>query len=408
MVHDPRRDPRAQRAEQLARRTSLGVAPPSLTEEDALSIPPQFGPNERMFESYEQDTGSLDPLDWNEEHPLWLAFKKGDVRLANDPHTGEMVIVDRRLDVQTNMDDKLPRQKYGKGDFAEMDRMASLAQLQYVLGKQMVIYAVTDFTAPNGTNSDGTTAYLSPLNQPPVQPAPVAFVASPPIGGAILTGEIDIGFDGASDHVIFDMPPGQIVKIPFAGNFGKLAARLRPKYYTPIDDAANHLRQYLVSPGGPVLTNEMWNSLPTQIMAQNAFPNFQPQPCRGWISEGFLSNDLQRAPTRRFYGSVKATGTLAQWSTRCPIAFAATHVMLVGGFFDAVNPALQSLAFVQNGLGTTGAPIQQAGQFPMNQIVPLINNCQSIDIFNSPNPIGGGLFGAVAEMPFELIYFLSP
>lgn len=402
MVHDPRRDPRAQRAEQLARRTSLGVAPPSLTEEDALSIPPQFGPNERMFESYEQDTGSLDPLDWNEEHPLWLAFKKGDVRLANDPHTGEMVIVDRRLDVQTNMDDKLPRQKYGKGDFAEMDRMASLAQLQYVLGKMMVAYAICDFATPGTIAQPGPGGIIlqvpiSPLNQPPVQ----AIADLPPIGGAILTGEIDMGFDGSSDHVVFDMPPGQIVKIPFAGNFGKLAARLRPKYYTPIDDLVNHLRQYLAFPGGPVLTNEMWNSLPTQIMAQNAFPNNQPAPCRGWISEGFISNDLQRAPTRRFYGTVKATGSLAQWSTRCPIAFAATHAMLVGGFFDGLNPALQSLAFVQNGLGTTGVPIQQAGQFTMNTMVPLINNCQSIDVFNSPNPVRN-------EMPFELIYFLSP
>lgn len=395
MVHDPRRDTRAQRQEQLSRRTSLGVAPPQLTEEDALSIPPQFGPNERMFESYEQDTGDMDPLEWNEEHPLWLAFKKGDVRLARDPE-GEIVIVDRNLDARQNMDDKVPRQKYSKGDFAEMDRMASLAQLQYVYGKMMVSYAVCDFATPGVTTAVGNIT-LSPLNQPPVQAA----ADSPPIGGAILTGEIDIGFDGTGDHVVFDMPPGEIVKVPFAGNFGKLAARLRPKYYTPSDDAIAHLRQYLAFPGGPILTNEMWNSLPTQIMAQNGFPNPNPQPCRGWISEGFISNDLQRAPTRRFYGTVKATGVAALWTTRCPIAFAATHVMLVGGFFDGANPALQSLAFVQNGLGTTGVPIQQYGQFPMNQMVPLVYDVQSIDVFNSPNAVRN-------EVPFELIYFLSP
>lgn len=401
MTHDPRRDPRAQRADQLARRHGLGVVPPTLTEEDALSIPPQFGPNDRMFESYEQDV-DMDPLDWNEEHPLWLAFKKGDVRLATDPQTGELTIVDRRLDLHRSLDDKIPKQKFAKGDVAVLDNMASLAQLQYQLGHQMVVYAIADFAAQGTVTIGGTNFALSPLLEPPVQ----ASLLFPPIGGAILTGELDLGFEGASQHVVFDMLPGEIAKIPFAGQFGRLNARLRPKYYTPTDDAVvvPHLRQYLAFPGGPILTNELWNSLPIQLMAQNGFANPNGAPCQGWISEGFLSNDIQRAPTRRFFGSVKCTGVVNVWHSRCPVAFAATHVMLVGSLYDAANPNLQALSFLMNGPPSTGLAVPQIGPFTTNTLVPLIDNCQSIDVINSPNPVGGV---ATPEIPFELIYFLS-
>lgn len=420
MVHDPRRDSRAQRSAQLDRRNlypAREVAPPPpphvLTEEDMLAeqpsleeveaedqilMPAHFTPTATFFEELPQET-TIHPLDWNENHPLWLAFKKGDVRMAT-LDDGSVHIIDRKDDVIENLDDKLPRQKYAKGDFVEMDRLASLAQLQYILGKTMVAYGICDF-ATVGVDQTGTQ--LSPLNQVPTQ----ASVHVPPVGGAILTGELDIGFEGAGQHIVFDLPPGEIVKIPFAGSFGKLAARLRPKYYPVQDDGVAHTRVYLAFPGGPVLTSELWNSLPPSIMAQNNFPNPNPQNVRGWISEGILSNDVQGKPIRRFFGTVPGDGTAGDWHVTCPIAFAASHVMLNGGVYDPAAPTTTSVQFLFLLPPTSTIAAPTSGPFNVGQLIPIPYNAQGIVVIQSPNPVGGGIAGIV-EVPFELDYFLSP
>lgn len=421
MVHDPRRDSRAQRQQQLVGRGQLyptrevqpkpaGIEVPP----DALVLPPDFARGDRFFEGVEMEDvvddgegggvahpgeggGTIDPLTWNENHPLWLAYKKGQVRLVQLAD-GSLQIIDKREDVEESINDLLPRQMFAKGGTVQMDILASLAQLQYRLGKTMVAYGICDFLL-SGDSVAGTT--ISPLNQPPVQ----ASGAVPPVGGAILTGELDIGFEGAGQHVVFDLPPGEIIKIPFAGSFGRLQARLRPKYYPVSDDGAAHTRHYLAFPAGPILTNELWNSLPANIMAQNGFSNPNPQTVQGWISEGILSNDLPRAPIRRFFGSVPGTGVIAVWTVFAPLAFAATHVMLNGGIYDSANPNLQSLQFKFLLPPSTAVAAPTMGPFNVGQIVPIPFNCQGIEVFNSPNPIGGGV---VVEIPFELDYFLSP
>ena len=430
MVHDPRRDSRAQREQQLVGRGALyptrevepaledpGIAVPP----DALILPPQFARGDRFFEGVEEQdviddgegggiahpgsgSGTIDPLDWNENHPLWLAYKKSQVRLHQDEN-GALHIIDKREDVEESLNDLLPRQMFAKGDSAQMDIMASLAQLQYRLGKTMVAYAICDFATlglgPTAADvAEGIT--LSPLLQPPVQ----ADAAHPPIGGAILTAELDIGFEGAGQHVIYDMSPGTIVKLPFAGSFGRLNARLRPKYYTPSDDGVAHVRHYLITPGGAVLTSELWNSITANLMAANLFPNNNPQACRGWVTEGIQSNDVQSKPSRRFFGSVKTTNVVAQWQTICPIAFTASHVILNGGLYDAANPTLQSLQFLFILPPTSGIAQPTSGPFNANELVEVPYNAQGIIVINSPNPVGGAL--APVEVPFELEFKLSP
>lgn len=395
MVHDPRRDSRAQRDSQIARRQSMPTLteessemPAEAYEEDTILVPTHFAPGSRFFDEMPQET-DVDPLDWNEDHPLWLAFKKGDVRMVQMPD-GSTRIIDKRDDVEHSINDLLPKQKFAKGGSVSLDIQASLAQLQFGLGKTMVSYAICPFVSG-----------VSPLLTRPTQ----ANGGVPPIGGAVLCGALEFGFEGAGETTVFDMPAGQVIKIPFAGSFGRLIARLWPKYYTPSDDGVAKIRTYLLFPAGPTLTSELWNSLPVSIMAQNGFANPNAQECRGWISEGIISNDLPRAPTRRFYGTVKADGVIADWKTICPIAFAATHVTLVGGAFDSANPTTRSLQFQFILSPTSGVAAPLEGPFDINQTVAIPNGCVGIQVFNSPNVLGGA---AAVEIPFELIYSLSP
>lgn len=401
------------------------VQPPQLEDPgievpaDALVMSPDFSRGDRFFEGVEMGDveedgagggvampgsglGTIDPLEWNENHPLWLAYKKGQVRIAEAD--GHIHIIDKREDVEESINDLLPRQVFSKGDFVEMDRLASLAQLQYRLGKTMIVYAACDFVPPVAGTTNATIIANggSPILTLPTQ----ANVGVVPIGGAIITAELDIGFEGAGQHIVFDMPPGEIIKLPFSGQFGRLNARLRPKYYTNSDDAGTHTRTYLSFPGGPTLTSELWNSLPASIMAQNNFPNPNAQNVQGWISEGIQSNDLPRSPIRRFFGTVQANGTISVWKTICPIAFSASHVILTGGTYDSAAPTLKSVQFLFILPASTGVAQTFSGPFDVGAIVPIPYNAQGIAVINSPNPVGGAL--AVIEVPFELQYLLAP
>jgi hypothetical protein len=399
MANDPRRDPRAQRDAQLAARDKRQLYPVLELEEDEpqeesypvgdendVVISAAMGQG-RFFADEPQET-TIPVEEWNENHPLWLAFKKGDVKIVQGPD-GRDVMVTRDAYVRERGGDLLPTQDYGKPDVAVVDQAASLAQIKYQLAKTLVAYVSTD--APQRG---------SPLLQLPIQ----TDTTKPPIGGKILCAALDFGHKGSGEYVIYDVPASQIIKAPFAGSFAKLSARLWPMYYTPDDTGTTRL--YFLFPGGPHLTTELWNSVPSALVAQQTGEvNPNPVPCKGWIAEGFLSNDDKNRPIRRFYGSLITDGTIASHATRCPIAGAATYVMLIGGLYDKTNPNLQSLSFLQNILSTTGVATRQIGPFPANTIIALDATCTSIDVINSPNPVGTAL--APFEVPFELIYFLS-
>lgn len=406
-MSDPRRDPRAQRAAQLARRETrdlfvarelepVDVEPDEeesydVSDEDDVVIGPAMGPR-RFFADEPQET-TIPVTEWGPEHPLWLAFKKGDVILTRDAD-GRDVMVARDAYVRESGGDLFPTQDYSMPGAPSLDASASLAQLKYRLAKTLVSYASAD--API-IGVDETGAPLSPLLVAPVQ----ASDAVPPIGGAVLCASLDFGHKGGARVVIYDLPPTQIVRAPFAGSFGKLSARLWPKYYTPQD--APGLRQYLLSPGGQILTSELWNSVPTGIMAANGFVNAHGAPCVGWLAEGYQQNDQPSRPTRRFYGTVKGNDVVASTPTRCPVAAGATYVQLVGGTYASATPTTQSLQFLQNLQPTSGVALPQSGPFEVNTIIALASDVQSIDVVNSPRAVGAGPH----EIPFVLIFYIG-
>lgn len=79
--------------------------------------------------------------------------------------------------------------------------------------------------------------------------------------------------------------------------------------------------------------------------------------------------------------------------------------MLVGGRYDSANPTLQALQFEFVLPPSSGVPTPTNGPYDANVMVTLPNNCQAIRVINSPNVLGGGV---TVEIPFELVYFLSP
>ncbi|MFI5301894.1 MAG: hypothetical protein ACHREM_27715, partial [Polyangiales bacterium] len=202
---------------------------------------------------------------WGPEHPLWVPFMQGDVKIVRDA-SGQELIVPREAYAQR---DDIPTEDYGSSDFVSGDLFASIAQIKYRYSKTVILYGITD-----------PPQIGSPLLVKPIQ----ANTTVPPIGGAIVTAGLDFGHRGTPQFVIFDLPPSQIIKANFAGSFGKLGARLRPKYYTPSDSGGGPVvRVYLAFPGGPQLTSELWNSSQTNAMAQNGFVADAKQPVRGWF-----------------------------------------------------------------------------------------------------------------------------
>ena len=407
MANDPRRDPRAQRQAQLMAREKRQLYPVlemqepeeeeesyDVSETGDVVIGPNMGPR-RFFADEPQET-TIPVEDWGPDHPLWMALKRGDVRITRNAQ-GQEVMVDRRLDARQDRD-LFPIDDYAMGQDVgglSPDGVGSLARVKYGLSKTLTMYASTDPALA------GSSLLVAPEQ---------GNTTLPPVGGAVMCGMLDFGHKGAGKQVWFDMPAGQIVKQSFAGSFGKLSARLWPQYFKNSDDNGAKLRKYLLFPGGPILTTELWNSIPSGLMGANNFPtviagaNVLPNGTRGWFGEGIQPLDSQSRPQRRFYGSVIGDGTIADWSTRCPIANAATYVMLIGGLYDKTNPALQSLSFLQNLAATSGVN-PQIGPFPVNTLIALDAKCESIDVINSPNVVGTGL--APFEVPFELLYFLS-
>lgn len=408
MANDPRRDPRAQRAAQLMRRETRELYLALELEEEPEPEEESYDVGDdgdvvisaamgRFFADEPQET-TIPVEEWNEQHPLWLAFKKGDVKIVQGAD-GRDVMVTRDAYVRARGNDLFPTQDYSKADQAILDQAASLAQIKYELAKTLIAYASADFPIQGTTTIEGTTFALSPL----LQKAEQVSNAVPPVGGAVLCATLDFGHKGGSRQVIFDLPPTQIVRAPFAGSFGKLSARLWPQYYTHNDDGlVAGVRVYLLSPNGPILTTELWNSIPSNLMAENFFTNPFGAPCVGWFAEGFQQNDQPSRPTRRFYGSVKVTGVVAAQPTRCPVANGATYVQLVGGIYDSANPTLQSLQFLQNLAPTSNVPLPQVGPFNVGDMVPLDSKVQSIDVINSPNAAV-----AIHDIPFELVYYIG-
>ncbi len=351
--------------------------------------PMDFTPPPGQFE-LEQEGGDFEHPPWGPEHPLWIQFKRGECKIVRAPD-GHDYLVPKEAYAERTKDDTIPLEVFANASAqAIRDQPASLAQIRYQYGKSLCAFACADVPPPVSAGNH------NPLIVPPVQPGGAG---NPLVGGCVLVASLDFGFQGAQSKYQFDLPPGLTIKAPFAGNFGRLTARLMPKYYPPV--VALSVQSYLQTTGGLPLTSELFNADSSAIIAGNPIDTADPAPCRGWfsLSEG-TSNDTSGKPTRRFYGSVLTTGAAGGQPTLCPVAMGAMWVMLVGGRFVPGFPARGNvLSFLQNGPPSVNGAAN--GPFPSNVMVPLIDNVQSITVLETSTGDGA------LNVPFELLYWLS-
>lgn len=360
---------------------------------------------------------------WDYHNPLWRALYQGNVTIENQPgqlqtpapygqqlgfvrpqfKTHEdvaMVPKDAYFD-QGDRNEPEPTQDMGTFAVIGAGEVAGVGRVNYRLAQSLVGYM--QVPSPDDTSS---LAVLSPtqpqlLNVPPTQ----ADTAHPPIGGCVAITQLEFGHLGFQHNVWFDTPQAQVIRVPFGGSFGRFKSMLAPKYFTNDDNTlVANTRVYLLFPGGPQLTSQLWNDMDQNVLIRNGFPrppdNANKVPFKGYFAKAFIPNITQTQPMRRFYGSVKCTGAVKQ-NTRCPIAWDAAFVTLVGGDNTVGG---QTLQFIIRGLTSGGGVTQTWGPFNIGETVRLPVGATSIEVINAPTAVGG--LGAI-ELPFELDYTLS-
>lgn len=289
----------------------------------------------------------------------------------------------------------VPVRSSGTRGFASMDQAALMADIEYAFAKNLIGYALAENPDLGGTNP-ATGEPNNPLGESPV-------IKPPPVGGCIAVAELRFGHEGSNQTVLFDLPPGAVVKVPLAGSSAKLFGRLLPKYFKNNDNTlVARKRVYLITPTSPIaMTNAQYNMMPG-VLTANGFTNTGLAPFQGFFAEGSVANgDQFSKPTRRFYGSVKGAGAAPFQNTLCPVAWNAVAMQVTGGLGPLIDPATGVLsASVPLQFNQNGPPGSfQAGPYPMNTIVPLLDNCQSIEVFQSAAGAG--------DIPFEVVYYLS-
>jgi len=306
---------------------------------------------------------------------------------------------------QPNPNIDLPTQDNGTLALTGVGARGAVARIAYrYRAKSLISYV--EVPSPDADFALATVdpTQPSPLNVPPTQ----ASLIVPPIGGCVSIAQIAFGHLGSQLNALYDVPPGQIIHVPFGGSFGQTDSMLVPKYYTPTIDPVTGFRIYLVTPAGvDILTTKAWNTLTQNVLPLNGFTNPNLVPYMGWFAEAFaFSNTVFSQPVRRFYGSCFCTAVPANpladppvnadQVTVCPVAWFASQVTLVG------NPGL--LMVIQT-LTSTGGIAQQYGPFPANQAVTMPAGATQILVWAGTNLTQPGV--ARLEVPFELDYTLS-
>lgn len=299
--------------------------------------------------------------------------------------------------------DEIPHQDEGTVSNAIFDAPASPVRARFHLSKEMLGIVQV---APPGAGSPLLVVPVgdSLITAPAI--APVAF-----FGGAVSLGLSQFGHKGGSTELTFDILPGSLVKIPAVPSMMRMAGRIAPRYFA--NDGGTPLRQYLLFPGGPVLTNASFSDLPPNIMSlQGGIPGTivaagaagNPVVFSGWSGKGLSPTpDEATLPTRIFRGSVlsSAAAGAPTNASRIPIPFGAIGVAIFGGIFNStLTPATVPITWVQN-LDVAGAT---AGPFPSDgeSIIPIVQGATSIDVFGGNSAVVGDL-----EIPFFAYFYLN-
>jgi hypothetical protein len=240
-------------------------------------------------------------------------------------------------------------------------------------------------------------------------------IAAPPVsffGGAVALGVAQFGHLGSSTVITFDVLPGSLVKVPTVDSIMKMTGRIAPRYFA--NDGGTPLRQYLLFPAGPILTNDSFSNLPPNIMELQgdgagtviaAGVQANPVMFSGWAARGLSPTpDEATLPTRIFRGSVlssAASPAASTNATRIPIPHGAIGVALFGGIYNSglAVPSVP-ITWVQN-LDVTGATM---GPFPSDgeSIIPITEGVTSIDVFGGNSAAAGDL-----EIPFMAVFYIN-
>ncbi len=323
---------------------------------------------------------------------------------ATPPVTHQDVAIVPQSAYLDRQGDWVPQQDEGTGSQAIFDAPASPARTRYILGRELL--AVVQVDPPQ----EGSPLLVVPVGSSLIVPPAVAPVAF--FGGAVALGVCQIGHLGTSTQLVFDVLPGAFVKLPTVDSFMKITGRMSPEYFA--STTTGSLRQYLLFPGGPVLTNDSFSNLPPNIMElQGNLPGTivaagvagNPINYSGWCGAGLSPTpDQETLPVRVFRGSVLSSAAAPATPTnasRIPIPRGAISVAVFGGIY---NPTLAvpsvSITWTQNldVAGATLGPFPSDGESP----IPIPKNATSIDVFGGNSAAAGDL-----EIPFFAYFYIN-
>ena len=244
--------------------------------------------------------------------------------------------------------------------------------------------------------------------------------ARPPVGGLVPVGRLIFGHAGVSQSFLFNVTVGSMEKAVFLGSSARFGFSVYPRYFYPDDTGAT--RKYLVGNPAAVteLTNEMWNTPKASALVSQAYryiaesvpgyedlidnvfdPNLRAVGLAHFGYGQPTSAGINR-PKRVFYGTLKP-GAAYSTRTRCPVAYNATSVMLVGGrqlgaanfrvqMIQQPNPAITDPAINSLEMGAQASDIE----------VPFTAGNGWIYV-TSPDATGA----STEEIPFEIHYYLG-
>jgi len=294
--------------------------------------------------------------------------------------------------------------------------------------KEIVGDNITEIARYESKDARNLVAYVSALdpldiNTPATVNPYLGVVGTnvPPVG--ILqqieaVGILTYGFDGVSYKHRFNMPVGQVSKIPFCGSFARIEVRLEPRYYTRQGIAQS---QFYIN-ANPQIRNSAFNNPPNGVLRGGFGPVALPGPVTvsGFFAEGSSpipsggSNDRSSRALRRFFGSLPASAVSGDQIVACPIAWGANAfglltapLTLPAGSYVLTNLQTELIAIVRTYNGNVYQSFPPLGGFYFSPtgagasgtFFPLPADATEI-LVAGLNPSGG-------EQPFEILYDLG-
>lgn len=244
---------------------------------------------------------------------------------------------------------------------------------------------ITDETNPFGiANAGSTTAMNLPANIPQCRE---------------VIGYMEGGHQGMDLKIPFNIPLGQLLRLPFAGSALNISARFAARYTPKLGSGA--IFSWLVAPAGSNFDRcSAFDTPPPASMFVNLAAT--PVLLQGFVGKGFSAP----MPAKRiFFGWVDAAAA-AGTQHLCPVARGAQTVLLLS---DASNANLTGAAAF-GGVGLTfnqicqspgGGTTRRMLNFPANTTILLRSDCCAIEVCNVDVP------GAGQGVPFELVYDLG-